>query len=316
MATKIQEVIMTNRPNLSQSSLRTYMSNINKTSKDIEKPLETLDDVIANCKTILEVLMKYKPSIRKTKLSAFIVILDRKDQTPEDIAKIIEGFRTQMFLDAEHVDKEQDKQKLTDKQEKNFITWDQVLKIYNDLKIEAEPLFKLETLNTRQFSRRQDYVLLSMYVLIPPRRSLDYAKFKIRNCNPEVDNCMVSKSKKKPSVFVFNSYKNSGRLGKQEMEVPNALRNIITKWSAKNPNDYLIVNNKGGPIEQPKINSILNNIFKRQIGSSMLRHIYLTHKYGNVDLEDIKETTEAMGNNQIERTLRYVRKNEEVLPDD
>lgn len=320
MTSKIPEIIMANRPNLSQSSLRTYMSNINKTSKDINKPLETIDDIIANCSTIMEVLMGYKPNIRKTKLSAFIVILDEKEKTPEERKKIIEDFRKQMYADADEVDKDEDKQRLTEKQEKNFITWDSVLKIYNELKIEAEPLFKLQTLTTKQLSKLQDFVLLSMYVLIPPRRSLDYARFKIRNCNPEVDNCMVTKSKKKPSVFVFNTYKNSGRLGKQEVSVPNTLRNIIQKWSLKNPSDFLLVNNKGNPIEQPKMNSILNNIFGKQIGSSMLRHIYLTNKYSDVDLQEMKDTTEAMGNNQIERTLKYVRKNVadggDEIPDD
>lgn len=320
MTSKIPEIIMANRPNLSQSSLRTYMSNINKTSKDINMPLETIDDVITNCETIMKVLMGYKPNIRKTKLSAFIVILDEKEKTPEERKKIIEDFRKQMYADADEVDKDENKQRLSEKQEKNFITWDSVLKIYNELKIEAEPLFKLQTLTTKQLSRLQDFVLLSMYILIPPRRSLDYAQFKIRNCNAEVDNCMLTKSKKKPSVFVFNTYKNSGRLGKQEVVVPNALRNIIQKWSLKNPSDYLLVNNKGKPIEQSKMNSILNNIFGKQIGSSMLRHIYLTNKYSDVDLQEMKDTTEAMGNNQIERTLKYVRKNvpesENDQPDD
>jgi hypothetical protein len=51
----------------------------------------------------------------------------------------------------------------------------------------------------------------------------------------------------------------------------------------------------------------------------MLRHIFLTQKYGDVDLADIRKTTEAMGNSEIERTLKYVKKNNpdpEEFPDD
>jgi hypothetical protein len=40
----------------------------------------------------------------------------------------------------------------------------------------------------------------------------------------------------------------------------------------------------------------------------MLRHIYLTEKFGHVNLEDIEDTTEMMGNSKIDRTLKYVSK--------
>ncbi|MFZ4671449.1 MAG: hypothetical protein ACOYLT_05480 [Flavobacterium sp.] len=323
MTNEIKETILKNRPNLSQSSIRTYMSNINKTSRDIGKPIETIADIINLHKDILESLMNYRPNIRKTKLSAFIVALDEKEKTPDDTAKIIETFRKQLYFDADDVEKQEEKQKLSASQEENYITWDEVMKVYENLKTEAEPLFKLPTLNKKQFNKLQEFILLSCYVLIPPRRSLDYAQFKIRNPDMDADNYMLVKGKKKEATFHFNAYKNSKRLGKQEIKIPNALRNIIQKWMLKNPHEYMIVNGVGKKIEQPKINLILNNIFGKNIGSSMLRHIFLTQKYGNVDLIDIRETTNAMGNSEIDRTLKYVRKNvdetadeKKELPDD
>ena len=44
------------------------------------------------------------------------------------------------------------------------------------------------------------------------------------------------------------------------------------------------------------ITRILNKIFNKKIGSSMLRHIYLSGKYGNV-LEEQKEDAKMMGHN-------------------
>lgn len=310
----IRETISTNRPNLSLSSIKTYMSIINKTSKDIGVKLETPDDVIKHNKEILETLMKYRPNIRKTKLSAFIVILDEKEKTPENVKPIIEDYRKQLFNDADDVDKDEKKQKLTTTQEKNFITWDEVLKVYNNLKTEAEPLFKLEKLNNKQYNKLQEFVLLSLYVLTPPRRSLDYANFKIKNIVNDTDNYMITKGRKKEAVFIFNTYKNSKRLGKQEIVISNALRNIIQKWISKNPYEYLITTNSGKKVEQPRINLMLNNIFGKNIGSSLLRHIFLTHKYADVNLEEMEKTTQEMGNSEIERTLKYVKKNER--PDD
>ena len=293
------------------------MSIINKTARDINGKLEKPDDIVDKHKEILESLMNYKPNIRKTKLSAFIVVLDQKDKTSDEVKEIIDNYRKQLFADADDVDKDEKKQKLSESQEKNYITWDEVLKIYENLRTEAEPLFKLENLNKKQYNKLQEFVLLSLYVLTPPRRSLDYAQFKIKSIDESTDNYMTVKGRKKEGTLVFNAYKNSKRLGKQEVKISNALRNIIQKWMLKNPNEYLITTNTGNRIEQPRVNLMLNNIFNKNIGSSLLRHIYLTHKYGNVDLEEMEKTTHEMGNSEIERTLKYVKKdNTETQPDD
>lgn len=316
--TTIRERIIENRPNLSLSSIKTYMSIINKTARDINGKLEKPDDIVEKHKEILESLMNYKPNIRKTKLSAFIVVLDQKDKTSDEVKEIIDNYRKQLFADADDVDKDEKKQKLSESQEKNYITWDEVLKIYENLRTEAEPLFKLENLNKKQYNKLQEFVLLSLYVLTPPRRSLDYAQFKIKSIDESNDNYMTVKGRKKEGTLIFNAYKNSKRLGKQEVKISNALRNIIQKWMLKNPNEYLITTNTGNRIEQPRVNLMLNNIFNKNIGSSLLRHIYLTHKYGDVDLEEMEKTTHEMGNSEIERTLKYVKKsdNTETQPDD
>jgi hypothetical protein len=85
------------------------------------------------------------------------------------------------------------------------------MKVYNQLKAEASPLMKKGTLTRKQFETIQNFVLLSMYVLIPPRRSMDYAVFKIRNFNEasdSEDNYMVNYNKNKRkglASFVFNT---------------------------------------------------------------------------------------------------------------
>ncbi len=104
--TSIRERIVENRPNLTISSIKTYMSIINKTARDINNKLETPDDIVKHHKEILDVLMNYKPNIRKTKLSAFIVVLDQKDDTPDDIKVIIDNYRKQLFSDADDVNKD------------------------------------------------------------------------------------------------------------------------------------------------------------------------------------------------------------------
>lgn len=307
-----EKIIKENRPNISLSSIKTYLSNIRSISKAINQPINSIEDIVKHSEEIFKFLSTQKLNVRKTKLSAFIVVLDKGKENSDDINKILIKYRRQITEDGETYDKKENKQELSESQKDNFIPWNEVMKVYNDLKTEAEPLLKLQRLTLNQFKKLQSYILLSLYVLIPPRRSLDYADFKIRNIKEGAggDNYMsIKKSgRKKIPVFVFNRYKNSGRLGPQEIEIPIPLRNLILKWIDKNPYDYLIVNGKGNSVTQSKINDTLNDIFGKRIGSSMLRHIYLTHRYGKVDLQDLKNTTEAMGSSTIDRTLKYVSK--------
>jgi len=307
-----EKIIKENRPNISLSSIKTYLSNIRSISKAINQPIDSVEDIVKHSEEIFKFLSSQKLNVRKTKLSAFIVVLDKGKENSDEINRILIKFRKQITEDGENYEKEENKQELTESQKENFIPWDEVIKVYNDLKTEAEPLLKLQRLTLNQFKKLQSYILLSLYVLIPPRRSLDYADFRIRNIREGAggDNYMSMKKsgRKKIPVFVFNRYKNSGRLGTQEIEIPLSLKNLILKWIDKNPYDYLIVNGKGNRITQSKINDMLNDIFGKRIGSSMLRHIYLTDRYGKVDLQDLKNTTEAMGSSNIDRTLKYVSK--------
>jgi site-specific recombinase XerD len=149
---------------------------------------------------------------------------------------------------------------------------------------------------------------MGLYTEIPPRRSLDYTAFKIKNIDEAKDNYLqVKKGKYK---IVFNKYKNSSRLGSQVIDIPPAFGKILKKFIDKNPYDYLIVNNVGKPVLQNHITKILNRLFDKQVSSSLLRHSYLTHKFGDVDLKDLEQTTEDMGNKDVARSLKYVSKEE------
>jgi hypothetical protein len=78
---------------------------------------------------------------------------------------------------------------------------------------------------------------MSVYVLIPPRRSKDYTELKLVNVDKSKDNYMDTIKRK--NIFVFNAYKNAGKLGTQTVEIPLALKTIITKFIPKNNSEYL-----------------------------------------------------------------------------
>lgn len=314
------EIIKKNRPRLSIGSIRTYMSSIRRMQKECDCSIETVDDIIKNKDEIVKTLgEKMTPMIRKTKISGLIVIIDDKEIEHDDARKdALEFYRKVMASDADIVSKREEDQELSATQKENLISQDDVMKVFNQIRAQALPLLKLEKLNKSQFELLQSYVLLSLYTLIPPRRSTDFTAFKIRNFDDSEtskDNYMknFNKNKKKLSSFVFNTYKNSTRLGHQVIEIPKTLEKIIEIWKQFNKSDWLLVNSQGNPVTQTKIVYWLNEIFGKNISSSLLRHIFLTSKYANVNLKELKNDTEMMGNAEIERSLKYVQKpNEDV----
>jgi len=315
----LRDIIIKNRPLLAKNTINTYMASIRKIQQICDCDAESIEGLIKNRKKIIDSLGEVQtPMVRKSKISVIIAILDDKhNEHSEELAEALKDYRKVMTEDANKVNKREISQELTEKQKDNLISQEEVLKVYNDLKAEATPLLKKQILNRAQFETLQKYILLSMYVLIAPRRSMDYASFKIRNFDEtadSTDNYMVNynKNKKKGNAsFVFNTYKNSKRLGRQTIDnIPKPLEKLIDTWKLFNKSDYLLVNGQGRPVTQSRIAVLLNDIFGgKNISTSMLRHIYLSDKFKDVNLQELEETANNMGQKDIRRTLKYVDKN-------
>lgn len=303
----LKDTIKKNKPNISVSSIDTYLSNIRSTGLKIGVVFKTVDDIINNADKIFDSMKDLKTNTRKSKLASFVVALDCKDPSKK-IKDVLIKFRAQMNKDLDTIKDKDTNQELTETQKANYVSWREVQNLYKILEVEAKPLLNLKSLTQKHFQKLIDYILIGLYVEIPPRRSLDYTAFKIKDIDESKDNYLkISKGHYK---LVFNKYKNSSRIGSQTVELPPAFGKVLKKFIDKNPYDYLIVNKAGKPVLQNHIAKILNRLFDKHVSSSMLRHSYLTHKFGNVDLKALEETTADMGNSDVARSLKYVSKEE------
>jgi hypothetical protein len=119
---------------------------------------------------------------------------------------------------------------------------------------------------------------------------------------------------KDSKLFMFYNYKTSGTYQTQEVQIPNDLYNLLIKYIKIHPDKkqsefFLLVNNKGENLTASNcITRILNKIFKKKIGVSMLRSIYLTDKFGPREAE-IKKTAEEMGTSSNMVSNNYVKFN-------
>lgn len=194
------------------------------------------------------------------------------------------------------------------KQQENWMSWNEIMEKRDELETSVRQ--ELKGVRFKDMDKRNHYnillnlVVLSLYTLIPPRRN-DYATMEIIMNEEDAKDDNMNYLVFNDSKFIYNNYKTSGKFGKQEMDIPPKLMNVIKLYIRFHP--LLQTKTKTYPVRflvmadgksVPKNNGItriLNRIFKnKNIGSSLLRHIFLTDKFGDV-LDEKNKLAEKMG---------------------
>tara|TARA_R110001592_G_scaffold84637_2_gene250135 strand:- start:1081 stop:1866 length:786 start_codon:yes stop_codon:yes gene_type:complete len=242
---------------------------------------EDLEDLNKNPKDVIEFLKEKYENINglKTRLSSLYVITENKE------------YHTDMMDNIQKYNTETNKQEKNDKQKENWMTAEEIQTIYDQMETSIKPLWKKKDLTTKEILKIQDFVILSLFTLIPPRRAMDYIEFKINNINTNKDNYI------KGNNLVFNTFKTSKQKGTQTIKIPKQLKSILTKYIKliTDKSDYLIFNNKFQQLSTPNFTLRLNKIFgNKKVSVNMLRHIYLSEKHAT-NLKDMKEDFESMG---------------------
>ena len=298
----LQEILKERRPHLSTSSIRTYCSILRNLGKNIGvEGILDRNAIIKHKDDIIKALKDNPPKNRKTVLSALVVVLDDPKAENNDV---LNYFRRQMMADGKEADEQDEKQEMTEKQAKNWIEWKDVCAKWEDMKKKVAPLWKSDKLTKPMFRALQQFVILSCFVLIKPRRALDWCDFKIKNVDPKKDNYMQG------NKLFFNSYKTKKYLGLQTIDLPLTLKKILNDWSKIQTSDYLFTDTRGGNMNSSKFTSELYAIFDPlQVSVNMLRHSYLSSILKDVPkLQELQETMKEMAQNNLETQLKYVKK--------
>lgn len=292
-----------NRPSISLNTIKSYSATLRGLGKKLGQTIETPKDVIDNIDEVIKTYDDVKYNSRKTHMSALISFIDDgKDESKKAVDKL----RKLVINDVATYNEYVNSQQKSEEQQENWIEWSDVIKRYQSFEKEVAPLWKLDPkeLSKGNYNKLKMFVLLSCYVLIPPRRALDYTSFKIRNYNPTKDNYMKGKK------FIFNNYKTAKTYGTNEVDINPKLYSIIKKWILMNPSDYLITgnNDRYKAISAPQLTNMLNTFFDKRISVNILRHSFLTHLYKDMpDLKDMKDMASDMGHD-LSQALEYVKK--------
>lgn len=293
---------------ISDASVVVYMRNLKKLNDDkVFENFNFLEDV----ETIQKKLSVYKETTKRNYLVSIVSVLS----VFSEFKDLHDKYYSLMMNKKEELEKA-DEGKLSETQSENWISWDQVLDIYKQLEKTIDSFYKQKNLGDVQYAELLSYALLSLYVHQQPRRNKDYQLMHVVDkfeTDLDKNYNYLDLAKKK---FIFNVYKTSKKYGRTDLPVSKELMASLkkylkhrqTKLNLDDTNDKpLLIRADGKALDKSNdITKVLNKTFGKQIGASMLRHIFLTDKYDAI-IDEQKKDAGVMAHSQEEQK-KYVRK--------
>jgi hypothetical protein len=253
---------------------RLYEDNLGKKCKIPE----CLDE---DCDKIIEIIkLNYELSSIHSFISAVLWELSKQSSYDKDYINNIKdkyrvhGKNIKEIVERSKIGKEFE---LTEKEKKNFIVWEDILKFRQSL---------LNNLDKDNYNSMIEFLIISLYTLHPPARA-DYAYMKLF-----IDDSFIPENYKENYCvlhtnprFVFNKYKTAKHRGTLTIKIIPELHDILLDWTELNKTEYLLSSYiKSKKLSKPftentlcrRITLIFQKYLDKSVTINTLRHSFIT----------------------------------------
>ena len=296
--------------NIAESSLKLYLNNLRRLNGG-EFPKNF--SFLKNTEKILGDLEKYKPNTRRSYLISIVTTLKHEPK----MKKLYDKYY--IHLDKYNKEGAKNNEK-SETQKANWINQDEVKETYEKMTEEMKPLLEQKKLSASEYEKLIRWVVLSLYVLQKPRRNADYQQCLLVNKYDENFDKAFNYLNLSNGKWYFNNYKTKGTYKTQEIDASPEMMEVVKSYLKFHPHSKtlkkksgvvpFLVDYEGNPFENVNaITRMLNKVFGKKIGASMLRNIYLTDKYGD-QLKELQETSKEMGTSASTIQNTYVKTDE------
>lgn len=219
----------------------------------------------------------------------------------------IQPLRDEMISTKTIIDDISKQNVLTGHQLNNYLSWNKILEVYDIVK----------TNYLKSKDSHMNYVILSCYILLCPRRLKDYSLMHVTttldNLSSEF-NYYYYNSLTNDRLFVFNNYKTSKSYNTQKVVVPSQLDIILQKYI----NTYNIQNSLFS-LSSINLEHRLMRLFYKYTGKNIsvniLRHSYISYMIDTNKIQDNEETISLiMGHSVPMQKIYYKNETKELQP--
>jgi len=246
----MEQVLKSNRPNLKESSIRNYVSNLKSLYRGVfgtdEYTLKRFNDTAP----ILDYLQQ-KPLSSQLALLSYLVVLTN-NPVYTDVMKNLKPVRDQQIETRPEVDAN------------HSVSNVEIVEVFDKLKKRSDAIYKSGDITPKTLLELQNTILVALMgnIYIPPRRSMDYVEMLLHDKRDD-------KNYIDGDTLVFNVYKTARTYGQQRIKMPAALKKLINAYKIVSPYQYLFTGLQGKQLHS--ITPRLTEIFNHAVGVNSMR---------------------------------------------
>lgn len=209
----------------------------------------------------------------------------------------------QWYLDNENdYFKQKVKGVMTDNQQKNWLSKEDFDERVGVAEEKYENALQNGVTTKEQYNDLLNFVVLSLYTLLPPRRNADYSKMVIDSDDDNTNSFDVD-----AGTFTFRDYKTKKTYGDVVFDLKRfpPFESVLYNYLEHRPvteHQHLFVYHNGRQFnESNSITRILNKVLNSKMGSTGIRSLYLTNKYSGVSndiIQDSKDLSHSISTQQ------------------
>ena len=290
MDTLLQQIKDTRK--ITDSTLKLYGRNIRRLMKEAES--ENVDDFTSD-KT-LDKLMSSSNSTLANYIATCLVVLGLDKKKNKDR---IEQLNMKLRELNNKVKNSDDKPK-----DEEIIKWDSIVSLADKLR---NNFFKIEM----KYKEGMEALLLNFYSLFPPQRSEIFSNLIITTTKPtDKDNNYLYRKSTNVYFLIINKHKTARSAGEiTEQITDKQLIKMLNRYLKLYNTKYLFQYSDDKSLSPSDISKMLGQTTKElgdKLGSSSMRHIYLSNKYSGV-MKDLELDTQKMGNSVGVAVSNYIK---------
>jgi hypothetical protein len=282
----MEEVLKRNRPELKESSIKNYLSNLRSLYRNVFGDDKYNLENFNQTKPILE-FVRQKPIPSQHSSLSYLFVLTGNPVYQQEMKRV-------KVLVNEQVNAREPAD------EEHTTSAEEIQEVFKRLKKRSAEIYKKGEFDRGTLIELQNTILVALMgnLYIPPRRSLDYEEMLLHSKDD-------TKNYIDGNELVFNVYKTAKHYGQQRVKMPAPLKKLIDDYRKVSPYEYLFTGAFGKPLHS--ITPRLTELFGHPVGVNSMRR-NSTQQFNSFADEQpkVKEHMKLMGSslNEINHYCR------------
>ena len=281
----LKETIKKSRPNVKESTIKMYSTNLNKLRKMFESDGYSF---LENVSEVKDKLKDLSYTTQRNYYNSIIILLMALDKDKS----LIEKYNDMRDELNKKYEDENAKGTISEKQKGNFVELSEVQKMLGNMEKDLKGWKKKESFSPSEWNLLQAYIIFKVHLKLPMRNDLSGCLIitkrlynKLSEKDKEEHNYLVLE--KNSAFFVMNQFKTNKKYKQLNIPVSKETERILRAYIKKIDGKVLFKSSVGTPLSRNAISQLLLKFSKKYLGknisTTMIRKIVLSDAFAELN---------------------------------